>query len=513
MNQTKDPKIGRFLFDSLTLGMYDDPLCVFREYIQNSADAIDKAINSKALSATAGEISINIDEINRIVKIEDNGAGINSKDAGLILESIGDSNKAGLSERGFRGIGRLGGMAYCAKLIFETTTANDKKITVNEWDCLKIADMLNPLKKEHKGAVLQDIIKSCSSVRSIEDVERKADHYFKVELHNVNRAQDKILNVSAVRDYISQVAPVPFNHQKFPFGKQIDEKFRKEIHNFNIFHVIVNYEEVFKPYTQTVHLGKGKTDTIKDIVDIDVKDKAGKIIAKGWRGDRNKLDAAILKTELVDGIRVRTGNILIGDEDLLDDVFKEKRFNAWFIGEIHTMETRLVPNARRDDFEEDNDGIRKTFYSSIKRDIGYPLSDEIRVKSKHRSKEKVVKKAEQMLLKVKDTAGIGFVGKDHRNDTIKNVKDVKKELEEMYIKAKKPELKKDIINKIKDIDDTLADISREKMNITSKINERYSSKEKKLIETIFGLVYELYGKTNDRVSLVERVVKKLNRSR
>jgi hypothetical protein len=51
------------------------------------------------------------------------------------------------------------------------------------------------------------------------------------------------------------------------------------------------------------------------------------------------------------------------------------------------------------------------------------------------------------------------------------------------------------------------------MNITSKINERYSSKEKKLIETIFGLVYELYGKTNDRVSLVERVVKKLNRSR
>jgi hypothetical protein len=35
--------IGKFILDSLTTGMYDNPLCIFREYIQNSADAIDKA--------------------------------------------------------------------------------------------------------------------------------------------------------------------------------------------------------------------------------------------------------------------------------------------------------------------------------------------------------------------------------------------------------------------------------------------------------------------------------------
>ena len=36
--------IGKHALESLTTGMYSDPLVVFREYIQNSADAIDEAL-------------------------------------------------------------------------------------------------------------------------------------------------------------------------------------------------------------------------------------------------------------------------------------------------------------------------------------------------------------------------------------------------------------------------------------------------------------------------------------
>ena len=36
--------IGKDVIESLTLGMYEDSRFIFREYIQNSADQIDKAV-------------------------------------------------------------------------------------------------------------------------------------------------------------------------------------------------------------------------------------------------------------------------------------------------------------------------------------------------------------------------------------------------------------------------------------------------------------------------------------
>ena len=38
------PTIGKDVIESLTLGMYEDCRFIFREYIQNAADQIDKAV-------------------------------------------------------------------------------------------------------------------------------------------------------------------------------------------------------------------------------------------------------------------------------------------------------------------------------------------------------------------------------------------------------------------------------------------------------------------------------------
>ena len=37
-------EIGKDIIESLTLSMYEDCRFIYREYIQNAADAIDKAI-------------------------------------------------------------------------------------------------------------------------------------------------------------------------------------------------------------------------------------------------------------------------------------------------------------------------------------------------------------------------------------------------------------------------------------------------------------------------------------
>ena len=41
---TDNPRIGKDVIESLTLGMYEDCRFIYREYIQNSADQVDKAV-------------------------------------------------------------------------------------------------------------------------------------------------------------------------------------------------------------------------------------------------------------------------------------------------------------------------------------------------------------------------------------------------------------------------------------------------------------------------------------
>ena len=57
--------------------------------------------------------------------------------------------------------------------------------------------------------------------------------------------------------------------------------------------------------------------------------------AYGWYGKRRELLGAVTKSEMSSGIRVRVGNIQIGDNHLLDDCYRESRFNSYMVGEIH----------------------------------------------------------------------------------------------------------------------------------------------------------------------------------
>ena len=56
----------------------------------------------------------------------------------------------------------------------------------------------------------------------------------------------------------------------------------------------------------------------------------------------------------IQGIRVRQGNILIGDRTTCNSYFKEERFNGWIIGELHVLDPELIANSRRDDFEKND---------------------------------------------------------------------------------------------------------------------------------------------------------------
>lgn len=102
--------IGKNVIENLTTAMYEDLRIIYREYVQNAADSIDKAIKQGLLRPEEARIEINIDADKRYVSVRDNGTGISYDDFLRKMSRIADSEKDRAEDKGFRGIGRLGGM-------------------------------------------------------------------------------------------------------------------------------------------------------------------------------------------------------------------------------------------------------------------------------------------------------------------------------------------------------------------------------------------------------------------
>ncbi len=61
---------------------------------------------------------------------------------------------------------------------------------------------------------------------------------------------------------------------------------------------------------------------------------------------------ALPSNSLVEGWRLRCGDIQVGDNSLLQTLFPESRFNGWCVAETHVLDPRILPNGRRDHFEQ-----------------------------------------------------------------------------------------------------------------------------------------------------------------
>jgi molecular chaperone HtpG len=124
-----DYVFGANILENLTTGMYQDSKVVFREYIQNACDQIDKAIREGLLAPGEGTIDIWLDRIKRSINIQDNATGIPAADFRRILGNIADSDKTIGEDKGFRGIGRLCGLAYCKELVFASSCKGEDVVS------------------------------------------------------------------------------------------------------------------------------------------------------------------------------------------------------------------------------------------------------------------------------------------------------------------------------------------------------------------------------------------------
>jgi len=379
MNE-KLPKVGKYVLDTLSIGMYNSPLMLIREYIQNSTDAIDELEKHEGKESCESKIEINIDGRTRALKILDNGIGVPAKDASNILLNIGESNKDSVHNRGFRGIGRLGGVGYCNKLKFKTKYIGEKKYSVCGWDCNKLRKLIKNKIKYNAS----EIIKEVTYFNQLDYQGNSNDHFFIVEMERVQSSRDILMNVPLIKKYLSQVVPVNFDRSKFSFSNEIDGILKEKIPKYKNYNIFLNGEKIYKPYSDSVFIRGKIKDKISKIEYIELKSVFGDL-ALAWIA-KLKLYGSITSSCLVDGIRVRSGNILIGNKHLLDEFFRERRFNSYLVGEIHIKDHRIVPNSRRDGFEDNE--FREELYDSFIKNIGLPYSRRIRQESIKRSEER-----------------------------------------------------------------------------------------------------------------------------
>ena len=342
--------IGKHTLESLTSGMYSDSYVVYREYIQNSVDSIDEAIRLGLLTPGAEQIVVRLAPTENQIVITDNGLGIPSTDVEKALISIGNSKKSSESSRGFRGIGRLAALSYCQRLTFLTSFKGESIATQIVIDASKLSEILADTSQVDVTAI--DVLESVYTVTTF--AEREDVHYFTVQMDGVD-ANSKLLSLADVEDYLTQNAPVSYRPD-FIWGKEIVRRLKKEGLEIGVYNVSLEYgtksTPIYKPYKDEFVVDKGKniTDMVQDITILKIPSNSNNLTAIGWLAKTNYMGSIYDKA--VKGIRLRKGNILIGDHQTLNVVFKDARFNGWSIGEIFAIDKLLVPNARRDTFEK-----------------------------------------------------------------------------------------------------------------------------------------------------------------
>jgi len=382
----RKPHIGAFVLETLTLGMYGEPRHTLREYIQNSFDSIRGATRAKLLKGR-GRVDITIAA--DYITILDNGSGIPAEQAWATLTSVGASKKDRLRDAGFRGIGRLAGMAYCDQLIFRTKFKGETILTEVSFDCKKLLAAMDP---DEGGEVELAKLLYDSITTKQEEGAAEQEHFFEVKLSGLGRAPMSLTDAAEVRDYLAETSPVAFE-PNWDVGKRISDEYRSyfgdNIETIDIF-VSSNGEtqQIFKTYGKIYQLAKSVAELQEVEFYSDDED-----LYWGWVGHISEVGA--ITDWKIRGLRVRLRNIQVDRTEIMERLFTDVnksygRFTFFYVGEVHINPERVIPNARRDGFEETGEWL--TIKEKLVVTLCSPLAKEAYNASKSRQSniEKVV---------------------------------------------------------------------------------------------------------------------------
>ncbi|HEX8171016.1 MAG TPA: ATP-binding protein [Thermoanaerobaculia bacterium] len=335
--------LGVDVIELVSSSMYVDALSAYREYVQNAADAVDDARDQ---GLDAGRIDITIDPATRTVRVRDNGTGLAQRAFVRRMTAFGASDKRHRERRGFRGVGRLAALGHCQELIFRSQAEGERVISELRWDGRLLRSLLRA--SDFDGS-LSDAVRNITAHRTLPT--KTADRYFEVEIRGVARhGKDDLLNDAVVRQYLAEVAPVPFSPE-FVHGPAINAFLRERGVRADVDIYINGDGPIYRSHRDRVQLKPGVECALDAPEFFDLPGLDGERAACGWVMHHDYL-GAIPRDEGIRGVRLRSSNIQVGSDDILVELFPEPRFNSWAVAEVYVLDRRILPNGRRDNFEQ-----------------------------------------------------------------------------------------------------------------------------------------------------------------
>jgi hypothetical protein len=499
-------QVGKYTLESLTTGMYSDPKIVYREYIQNSVDSLENALSLGLLEPQSMRIDIIVNEEDAYISIKDNGTGISAETAVSTLMNVGSSKKRNANNRGFRGIGRLGGMSYCDTLVFTTSSEKETKKTIVSFDCKRLRKLLVP--GEYEDMSLATVLEEITTVEVL--TEKAEKHYLIVEMKGVNGFSD-LLDIEAVKSYISQVAPLPYQSRHFIYTTQLKEYLANNGYSIEEFPIFVgeneaDLEPVYKPNKSRFRSDRGKkiVDEITSMsyFNVTINDE---LYALGWYGNCGW--HGFLSDKELSGLRVRKGNILIGDSKTMNAIFKEARFNGWTQGEIFIVTDKLIPNARRDDFEQ-NDAYYKLI-DKLSNEVGLEITRTIREASLTRNNPnaKALREVEKRIGEASDAVAEGFNSTVDKEKLISTLTESATSLNNLRVSNDLSPKKQELQGKI---EAAIEEVTASKNFKINQINSGIDKKSKQVLKVVSDILSRKLAKVLVD-EIIEDIVSELNR--
>lgn len=369
-------RIGKTQMQQYMGDLYENPMVVYREYIQNACDAIEDALSMNLIQdRKKSTIVVKIDTYNKTISIEDKGVGISKNDIGPYLVDVASSKK--VNRAGQYGIGRLNGANYCDKIKYETSYFGEGIMSTLEWDVKRAREIcedpaLNPTTEE--------IIDEVTHLLP-EQKESESTHYCRVTLENVNN--DLLLDQEKVILYISQIVPVDYdldfkdNLLSPSLGIEANAPFKERFKSLWIYKISVNDIPVTKQYKSED--GAFKFGSLRCFSLID--NKTQEEYAWGWYAMNE--EAKQMNDLSISFIRARHCNYQIGPATLLSELYPSPVSQAYFIGELNLVHEHLKPTASRDGIKQNDHKI--IFEAIVKKFFKEQLSPLYNKTSKFRS--------------------------------------------------------------------------------------------------------------------------------
>jgi molecular chaperone HtpG len=361
--------IGVFLMESITTGLYKNPMNVLREYISNEID------NDPAPS----EIEL---------RISGNSVVVRGDGPGMDFQGIRDAVKVGFSPKelgkniGFRGIGIYSGVAVCDKIRLTTKMKGNPDYYLILVDCRGLRENI---KNAKSLSLIESLKENVKWDKRPAPPDKLKDHGTAVELIDILDDFQELLQEKEVRKFCEMVVPVEFD-PGCPYGEAIGRHLKTTLgRDYRIVSLTLEGSRVYRA-PKYVALDKPIFGKIAD---------KKRTLAVYWICQNSR--PGQITDELSRGLVYRKKGFTVGDRTTIARLFlaeKNKHLIDYITGEIHIIAEDLLPNTERVEFEASP--TRDIVEREIVETIGKEISKISRTKSAVLKAEERIEKSQSL---------------------------------------------------------------------------------------------------------------------